>query len=115
MLVKRNEGSVVGAATEITGNVSGSGALRVDGRIHGNLSVAGAVEVSAGAEIRGALQADSLVLNGTLEGDVDASGAVSIGPRAQYKGALRGSRVAIAAGAEVHAELQTDFDLRLSI
>ncbi|MEN9577665.1 MAG: hypothetical protein RJA70_674 [Pseudomonadota bacterium] len=115
MVVKRSEGSVVGAATEITGNVSGRGALRVDGRINGSLSVDGPVEVTAGSEVRGPLRAESLVLDGVLEGDVDVAGAISVGPRARFQGTLRGARVTIAAGAEVQADLQTDFELKLSI
>ena len=114
-MARKSDGSVIGAATEITGNVSGSGALLVDGRIRGAVSVDGAVEISAEAQVRGSLSPASLQLNGSLEGDVETQGPIALGPRARYQGVLRGERISIDAGAEVSAELVTEFDIDLSV
>lgn len=107
--------SVLGSLTEITGNVSGQGSLRVDGKVTGNVAVSGPLEVSAGASIQGDVSGESLDLDGTVVGDVECSGPVSIGSQAEYKGVLKAERVSLAPGAKVSARLDTQFDLSLDI
>ncbi len=106
---------MIGSVTEITGNVSGSGALLVEGRINGGVSVDGPLEVTADAEIKGNVSAETLTLNGTLSGDVTTQGPIALGARARYQGVLRGERVSIAPGAEISADIVTEFDLDLSV
>jgi cytoskeletal protein CcmA (bactofilin family) len=63
--------SIIGADVVITGNVSASVDLHVDGRIEGDLSCANLVQ---GAEslIKGAIVAESAKLAGTVDGSITA-------------------------------------------
>ena len=107
--------SVVSAATEITGNISGQGDLRVDGKVDGNISVSGDVLIADEARVRGGISGAQVLVDGDLSGDVEATGSVHVGPRAIYRGSLRGERVSIAPGASVAADLDTPFELQLDI
>jgi cytoskeletal protein CcmA (bactofilin family) len=115
MASKSSDSSVLGPQTEVRGNISGQGGLRVDGKVQGNVSVDGALEISAGASITGDVSGASLKLDGSLLGDIDSQGPVSIGPRAEYRGVLKGERIAVAPGARVSAQIDTQFDLNLDI
>jgi cytoskeletal protein CcmA (bactofilin family) len=106
---------VIGQGTEITGNVSGRGALRIEGRVSGSVNVTGPLEVLADARVNGDVTGESLVLTGALTGDVDVRGPVTVGAQASYQGTLRAARVSIVAGANFVGRIENDFELELSI
>lgn len=110
-----NSSSVISAVTEITGNISGEGSLRVEGKVKGAVSISGDLAIAEGATITGAVRAAELLLDGELDGDVESDGPVVIGARASYRGNLRGERVSVQPGASVSATLDTPFDLKLDI
>ena len=105
--------SVIGSVTEITGNVSGNGGLRVEGTVNGSVSVSGPLHVLSGASISGSVEAESLELGGALGGDIRVRGPVSIAADADYSGKIEAERVTIAEGSKVNAQLDTPFDLNL--
>lgn len=107
--------SVISAVTEITGNISGEGSLRVEGKVKGAVSISGDLAIAEGASVTGAVRTSLLVLEGALDGDVDSDGPVTVGARASYRGNLRGERVSVQPGAAVSATLDTPFDLKLDI
>ncbi len=115
MAIKNTEVSVIGAVTEITGNVTGSGSLRIEGRLQGNADVTGDIEVARDAQVQGDVIGRSLVLEGSLNGNATAADLISIGPAANYQGSLRAERISITPGARVSAQFDADFDLKLSI
>jgi cytoskeletal protein CcmA (bactofilin family) len=112
---KSNDTSVIGQVTEITGNVSGRGALRIEGKVSGSVSVTGALEIAQDAGVVGDVSAESLALGGTLTGDVDVRGPVSVGAQAAFQGTLRAGRVSLASGASFQGRIENDFELELSI
>jgi cytoskeletal protein CcmA (bactofilin family) len=112
---KSTDISVVGQVTEITGNVSGRGALRIEGKVSGSVTVTGALEITADGRVTGDVSGESLTLGGSLSGDVDVRGPVVIGPQAAYQGTLRAGRVSLAAGASFSGRIENDFELELSI
>jgi cytoskeletal protein CcmA (bactofilin family) len=116
MASKRSDStSVISAVTEITGNISGDGTLRVEGKVKGAVSISGGLSVAEGAVVTGDVRTSELHLEGTLEGDVESDGPVVLGARSSYRGTLRGERVSVQPGAAVFATLDTPFDLNLDI
>lgn len=107
----QSNNSVIGSVTEITGNVSGNGGLRVDGKIDGSVSVGGPLVISPGGAVSGGVEAESVELSGKLGGDIQARGPVSITADADYSGKIEAERVTIAEGSKVNAQLDTPFDL----
>ncbi len=115
MAIKNDRASIVGSTTTITGNLAGSGDLRIEGSVKGSVRVAGHIEVASDASINGPIEGTSLVLQGRASGDIVVSETVSFGPHSNYSGVVRAANVTIAPGAEVAAELDTGFDLHLNI
>jgi len=103
--------SVIGASTRVTGRISGSGALRVEGTVKGDVNVNGDAEVAEGGSIEGNLSGDGLAIGGTLLGDARANGAIAVRSAAQVRGELRGAEISIEAGARVSVRLDTEFEL----
>jgi len=106
-----NEISVVGAATRVTGRISGTGALRIEGAVKGDVNVNGDAEVAEGGSLEGNLHGDGVDIGGSVLGDVQARGAIALRAGAQVRGDLRGAEVSIEAGARVSVRLDTDFEL----
>ncbi len=106
-----HELSVVGPATRITGRISGSGALRIEGAVKGDVNVNGDTELAEGGSVEGNLSGESLDLAGSLLGDARAQGAIAVRSSAKVRGELRGAEVSIEAGARVSVRLETEFEL----
>ena len=106
-----HETSVVGPGTRITGRISGSGTLRIEGSVKGDINVNGDTELAEGASVEGNLSGESLEIAGSLLGDARASGAIAVLSSAQIRGELRGSQISIEAGARVSVRLETEFEL----
>jgi len=103
--------SVLGPATRVTGRINGAGALRIEGRVRGDISVHGATEIAAGGSLEGNLHGNAIDIGGKLVGDAEAEGAIAVRASAEVRGELRGREVSIEAGARVSVRLDTDFDL----
>lgn len=106
-----HEISVVGAGTRVTGRVSGSGALRIEGAVKGDVNVNGDTEIAEGGSLEGNLQGESLDIGGSLLGDARARSAIAIRAGAEVRGQLHGAEISIEAGARVSVQLETDFEL----
>ena len=63
--------SIIGSDVVITGNVSATVDLHVDGRIEGDLSCANLVQ-GPDSVVKGSIQADSAKLSGTVDGSISA-------------------------------------------
>ena len=78
--------TVIGQDTTIIGRVEGFGNIRIDGRIDGDVSIAGTVVIGESGIVQGDIKAGNLNVNGMVTGNVDCDGALSI----QAKGAIVG-------------------------
>lgn len=106
-----HELSVVGSGTRITGRISGSGALRIEGTVKGDINVNGDTELAEGANVEGNVKGESLDIAGSLLGDARAHGAIAVRSTAHVRGELRGAEISIEAGARVSVRLETEFEL----
>ena len=106
-----HEISVVGPGTRITGRLSGSGGLCIEGSVTGDVNVNGDTEVAAGGSVEGNLHGVGLDIGGTLFGDARASGAIAVRSTAEVRGELSAAEISIEAGARVSVRLETEFEL----
>ena len=101
--------TVIGAKTKISGNVSFSGGLHIDGAVNGTVfaesDTASLLAVGAGGLIKGDVNVETIVLNGTVEGDIVASGLVELVPGAKVHGTVYYRVLEMAMGAEVNGKL----------
>jgi len=101
--------TVVGSGTEVTGDLSFSGGLHLDGKIVGNVSgvtdSASTITVSEQGLVEGDVRVDSLILNGTIIGDVYANERVELASEARVTGTVYYRLLEMAMGAEVNGQL----------
>lgn len=70
--------SIIGSDSELTGDLEGSGQLRVEGRVEGTVRMDGEVQVAAGGSVEGRIEADEVVAAGRVSGTIAARGAVRL-------------------------------------
>jgi cytoskeletal protein CcmA (bactofilin family) len=70
--------SIIGRGTEIEGELSGRGQLRVEGRIEGTVRIEGEVQIADGGEVDGRIEADRVVAGGSVSGAIAARESVRL-------------------------------------
>jgi len=102
-----SDGSIIGRTTTIRGRVTGTGAIRVEGRVEGDVVTDGNVEVTPEAQIQGAVRGATLRVAGAGAGDLSGTDAVLLEPGARVVGDLSAPRIGIAEGALVRGKVET--------
>ena len=101
--------TLIGHNSEITGDVSFSGGLHVDGVVKGNIYAdadSGSVlSVSERGLIEGEVRVPNIMLNGTVRGDVHASEHIELAEKAKVVGNVYYTLIEMMRGAEVNGNL----------
>jgi cytoskeletal protein CcmA (bactofilin family) len=101
--------SLIGAETKISGNLSFSGGLRVDGEIIGDVVSDGAkpgtLVLSEQARIEGAIRVSHVVINGAVTGPVYASEYVELQAKSRVSGDVHYKTLEMHLGAVVDGKL----------
>ncbi len=101
--------SLIGQGTTVTGDISFTGGLRVDGTVLGRVSASdaknGTLVVSEKARIEGKVTCTHLVLNGEVVGPIVVSQYVELQPKARIRGDLRYKTLEMHPGAIVDGKL----------
>lgn len=101
--------SLIGAGTSVTGDVTFTGGLRVDGEVKGNVRGAegqpATLVISEHARIEGDITVSHLVINGTVIGGVHSSDFLELQTRARVTGDIEYSTIEIHLGAVVQGRL----------
>jgi cytoskeletal protein CcmA (bactofilin family) len=95
--------SILGADVVVTGNVSASVDLHIDGKVQGDLKCANLVQGEA-SEIKGSVVADTAKLAGSIDGSIEAKTLV-IHASARITGDVTYESVTIEQGAHVDGKL----------
>ena len=100
---------LIGAGTQIKGDMTFDGGLRVDGRVHGNvISVEGkpgTLVLSEAARIEGEIRVSHVVINGTVVGPVHAADYVELQSKANVTGDVYYRTLEMHLGAVVQGRL----------
>ena len=101
--------TLIGRQTEITGDVSFSGGLHVEGRIKGNVLAtsdkASTLSVAEAGIIEGNVKVSNVVVNGRIVGEVRTSERLTLGAKARIVGDVRYRILQMEAGALVNGQL----------
>ncbi len=108
---RAGDGASIGRGTRVRGRVEGDGALRVEGEIAGDVRVTGALDIDAGGNVVGNVDAAEVTIEGALTGDVASRGRVAIRAGAQVEGNMAGSEIALEEGASFSGRIDADFEL----
>jgi cytoskeletal protein CcmA (bactofilin family) len=106
--------TLIGAGTEIEGNISFSGGLRIDGHVRGNITSAGdqagMLVISEQAEVEGEIRVHHVMVNGKVIGPVYADQTLELQPKASVTGDVHYQKLEMQMGAVVQGRLVYDVD-----
>lgn len=101
--------SLIGSGTHITGDISFTGGLRVDGEVTGNVraesSQPSTLVLSEQARVQGAIEVSHLVVNGTVLGPVYASEYAELQTKSRVTGDVYYKTLEMHVGAIVEGKL----------
>ncbi len=97
--------SVVDTQLFICGDVTTEGALRIDGRMEGNVRRADTVVVGIGGVIVGDVEAREVIVAGMIHGSIIADARIEVQSSARIYGDVRAPTLALHEGGIVHGHL----------
>jgi cytoskeletal protein CcmA (bactofilin family) len=101
--------TLIGVKTEIKGDITFSGGLRIDGKIRGNVSAKGdsnsTLVLSENAQIVGNVTVPHVISNGSIKGSVRASERMELQPKAEIAGDVFYKVIEMALGAVINGNL----------
>ena len=101
--------TLVGAKTEIKGDVVFNGGLRIDGKVRGNVTAKGdatsTLVLSENASIMGNVAVPHIIINGSIKGNVRASERVELQTKAEITGDVYYKVIEMALGAVINGNL----------
>lgn len=81
--------TLIGANTELNGNVISKGIIRIDGKVIGNVTVQGDLFLGENALVKGEITVSSIQIAGSVEGNVFSSGILKLLPTARMLGDIQ--------------------------
>ncbi|MBI1870713.1 MAG: polymer-forming cytoskeletal protein [Chlamydiae bacterium] len=94
----QNQENLLNAEVEIKGTLKFSNALRLDGKIEGQIISEGRFTLGSTGEVKGDVQVENAVIEGKIQGNVIATDKVELKAQAQLFGDIRASRLVIEEG-----------------
>jgi cytoskeletal protein CcmA (bactofilin family) len=90
--------SVMTSEVEINGVIKSSGAVRMEGKLDGDIVCAGDVVIGKTARIKGSISASSVAIEGTINGTVSAKDKVEMKSTAHITGDIKSKRLSVEDG-----------------
>jgi cytoskeletal protein CcmA (bactofilin family) len=78
--------TLIGSGSNLTGDFSSPGSARIDGKVDGNVEVAGTLIVGAEGAITGNVKAETVIIGGEVLGNVDVPQKVELTATARVLG-----------------------------
>ena len=101
--------SLIGAGTVVSGDVTFTGGLRIDGRVHGNVVAANGepstLVLSEQAKVDGEVRVSHMVINGTVNGPLIANDYLELQPKARVVGDVTYKTLEMHVGAVIQGRL----------
>jgi cytoskeletal protein CcmA (bactofilin family) len=101
--------TLVGAKTEVKGDIVFSGGLRVDGKVRGNIIAKGesnsTLVLSENATVTGHVTVPHIITNGSIKGNVRAAERIELQSKAEISGDVYYKIIEMALGAVVNGNL----------
>ena len=101
--------SLIGAGTVVTGDVTFTGGLRIDGHVKGNVVATdgepGTLVISEQARVDGEIRVSHVVVNGTVNGPLAATDYLELQPKARVVGDVSYRTLEMHVGAVIQGRL----------
>jgi len=107
---------LIGNGTDIQGNITFSGGLRIDGHVRGNIVAVddrpSTVVLSEKARVEGEIRVSHVVVNGTVVGPIISAEYLELQPKAVVTGDISYRTIEIHLGAVLQGRLLHEDDAR---
>lgn len=97
--------TIVAQGTEISGDITAQGVVKVEGRIEGSIKAAAQVLVAKGGVVRGDIYTREAVLGGHVRGSIHAEERVEVQATALVEGDIVTRRIQVAEGGQVNGAI----------
>jgi len=91
--------TIIGKETEIKGTINSSGAIRIDGRVEGEIHHRGDLVVGEGGVVWAHIKARNVTIAGEVKGNVEAEGRLEIVATGRLFGDIKVENLVIGDGA----------------
>lgn len=81
--------SVIGSDMVVEGNIRAKEAVRVEGKVTGDVESEGALIISAGGAVKGNVKGSSIIIGGSVEGDLTSGGRTEVASTGKVIGNIR--------------------------
>jgi cytoskeletal protein CcmA (bactofilin family) len=102
--------SLIADGSQITGNITFTDGLRVDGQITGNIhaseEVSSILVISEIATVTGEITADHIIINGNVKGPIHARKMLELQPKARIEGDVQYAALEMHQGALITGQLR---------
>ena len=96
---KTKVGTLIGAGTVFDGDLSSTETVRVDGIVNGNCTCEKKMILSADGQVKGNINAQSVIISGKVDGDIVVSGKLELLSTGKIAGNITASSLVIDEGA----------------
>jgi cytoskeletal protein CcmA (bactofilin family) len=97
--------TVIGSKTKISGEISGTENITIDGQVEGVIRLEGAsITVRPEGIVRAALSAQEIIVMGRVEGEIRSTGLLHLRSNAVVQGDIFAARLAIEDGATLKGQ-----------
>ena len=104
--------TLIGAKTDLKGDIVFTGGLRVDGKVRGNITAKGdgnsTLVLSENAVVTGNVTVPHIITNGTIKGNVRAAERIELQPKAEISGDVYYKVIEMSLGAVINGNLVRD-------
>lgn len=98
--------TVIGKSTELEGNLSTQGNVRLEGSIKGDLISRAKVVLAPASHLTGEIKATNAEIAGTVEGKLEVSEMLVLKPSAVIRGDIFCNKLIMEAGAQFNGKVQ---------
>ena len=110
---RNNSFNLIAAGTEITGDISTEGDLRIDGSVKGNVSCTAKLVIGENGNITGNVNCTSGEISGNVLGQVNAKEILQLNQSALIQGDIEATRFIVEDGASINGRCTTSRCLEL--
>ena len=101
--------TLIGVTTEMKGDITFSGGLRIDGKVKGNITARSddnsTLVLSENAVVTGDVSGPHMIVNGKIKGNVRSAERLELQPKAEINGDITYKVLEIAAGAQLNGTM----------
>lgn len=81
--------SIIGSDMIVEGDIRAKEAVRVEGKVTGDVETEGALIISAGGSVKGNVKGSSIIIGGSVEGDLCSGGRTEVASTGKVIGNIR--------------------------